>query len=174
MQAGNEWSNILPKSLQVRKKPPPPLGAIILPAVTPVALSFSLATQLNSYCHLYGEVILFLAGGIVTQHSIILYSSRREIKVVVRSQSKALPKIELCTYSILTIQSKKQKNTYSLSLSLIVDTLLHIMYQYRYQWKWNLNICFNGSFCKPWTVKLLILNRIICMQLLPSEVKNKC
>ena len=24
MQAGNEWSNILPKSSQVRKKPPPP------------------------------------------------------------------------------------------------------------------------------------------------------
>ena len=23
MQAGNEWANILPKSLQVRKKPPP-------------------------------------------------------------------------------------------------------------------------------------------------------
>ena len=47
--------------------------------------------------------------------NIILYSSRREIKVVVRSHNKAQPKIGLCIHSILIIQSYK---THSLSLFL--------------------------------------------------------
>ena len=29
-QAGNEWMHILPKSLQARKKPPPPLGMCVV------------------------------------------------------------------------------------------------------------------------------------------------
>ena len=53
--------------------------------------------------------------------NIILYSSRREIKVVVWSHSKALPKIELYIHSILIVQSyETHTHTHSLSLRLKV------------------------------------------------------
>ena len=62
----------------------------------------------------------------LTEHNIILYSSQWEIKIVLRSHSKAHPKIELYLHSILIIQSyKTHTHTHTLSLPLKYFESLH-------------------------------------------------